>query len=90
MTTASTTADLGAQLARELAGRVVTPADSDYDALRRVADGASAEKRPAFIAPATSIGNGPPPCSTETGGRARLMSSALPSWRRGFRPFRSF
>jgi FAD/FMN-containing dehydrogenase len=49
VTTASTVSNLAERLAAELRGRVVTPADDDYDALRHVVEG-SVDHRPALIA----------------------------------------
>jgi FAD/FMN-containing dehydrogenase len=57
VTTASTNSDLAGLLAVELRGRVVTPSDEDYDALRHVADGGSAEVRPALIARVADAGD---------------------------------
>ena len=48
-TSPTTTQDPTEQLRGELHGRVVTPSDADYDALRRVMDGGS-DRRPAVIA----------------------------------------
>ncbi len=49
MTTASTNHDLAGQLAAELRGRVVTGADDDYDAMRRVVEGGT-DLHPSLIA----------------------------------------
>ena len=56
MTTASTHSDLAERLAAELRGRVVTSADDDYDAIRRVAEGSS-DLRPALVARVADAGD---------------------------------
>jgi FAD/FMN-containing dehydrogenase len=49
MTTAPTSTDVVARLAADLRGRVVTPADADYDTVRRVVEGGT-DLHPAAIA----------------------------------------